>query len=395
MLTIKQPRIEHAGDNSRLLADIIEDGQTKAVWVEVKREYGKYLCHERADAFVIGLLHYAMSHNHSICSEAPVGEYLYYQLTNYLIDAISKGSPKMHAIKISARPDCSKLPCAHGVGTGISCGIDSLHVLAALENTTLEQHKITHLTFNNVGSHGEGERAKRLFQERKEMSETFCKEYGFEFVEINSNIMDVFPQNHFITHTFTSMFAVFSLQKLYSIYYYASGRPFSAFSLADTALDCSYYDLLLAEAFSTDNLKIYSEGGTLSRLEKTRKVVNYAPSYRYLNVCTSTSHNCGKCEKCIRTLLALDVLGCLEKYREVFDIDYYLSHKQDYLKTLCIKNAQHNGTYAELYPYLRHEIGILTRLRALPGIFFDWVNSRVRNPAIRQLGKSVIKLLRK
>lgn len=52
--------------------------------------------------------------------------------------------------------------------------------------------------------------------------------------------------------------------------------------------------------------------------------------------------NCGRCEKCTRTLLALDALGALDKYRDVFDVDYYLSHKQSYFKTLCIQRSLHN-----------------------------------------------------
>lgn len=369
MIQIGKPRLEKNREALiRLVSDIRVDNEVRTVWAEVDNKYAEYLCYERSDAFVIGLLHYAMRRNHDIVCEAPIGEYLYYQLTTYLIDAISKGSPHMHTIHIQADVDGEKLPCAGKVGTGISCGIDSLHVLACQSGTELRRHNVTHLAFNNVGSHGEGERAKHLFAERRKQAEQFCKEYGFELTEVNSNIMDEFEQNHFITHTFTSMFAVFCLQKLYSIYYYASGRQFADFSLKDTNLDCSYYDLLLAEALSTENMKIYSEGGTLSRLEKTRKVAEYAPSYKYLNVCTSTAINCSRCEKCTRTLLALDVLDKLDSYKDVFDIEYYRSHKQDYLKTLLVKRAVHNAVYTELYSYLKGQVAFITRIKAIPAI---------------------------
>lgn len=392
MLTIKQPRIERSERNVRMITDIIEDKCVKTVWIEVDNKYEPYLCTERADAFVIGLLHYAMSHNHDIICEVPMGEYLYYQITTYLIDTIAKGSPLMHNIRITADVDQSDLPCAGKVGTGISCGIDSLHVLAALSGSSLTHHKPTHLTFFNVGSHGEGERAKKLFAERKRRAECFCEDYGFELVEVNSNIMDVFPQVHVLTHTFTSMFAVFALQKLYSVYYYASGYPFSAFSLANTySADCAYYDLLLTGALSTDHLRIYSEGGNLSRLEKTRKVVTYPPSYKYLNVCVSTEKNCGRCEKCTRTLLALDVLGALDKYRDVFDVDYYLSHKQYYFKTLCIQRSSHNGNYTELYPYFKHQIHWQTKIKAIPRIIYGHLSSSI----LRSLLKKSVNLFRK
>lgn len=366
MLRIGKPRLEAgSAGKTRLVSDVSVDGEVRTVWAEVDDAYREYLCYERSDAFVIGLLHWAMRHGHDIVCEAPMGEYLYYQITTELVDAVSKGSPRMKAIRIESAVDTSELPCAGAVGTGISCGIDSLHVLACHTGTEMVHHNLTHLAFNNVGSHGEGERAKRLYAERRKIAESFCREYGFKLTEVNSNIMDAFEQNHFITHTFTSMFAVFVLQKLYSIYYYASGRTLASFSLSDTSRDCSYYDLLLAESFSTDHLRIYSEGGTLSRLEKTRVVVEYAPSHKYLNVCTDTSTNCSRCEKCTRTLLALDMLGRLDDYRAVFDVDYYRAHKSDYLVTLVAKKWEHNVVYEELYPYFRGQLTFWIYIRAM------------------------------
>lgn len=367
MIRIGAPRLETSGDELiRLVSDIWVDNEKRTVWAEVSVRYKDYLCYERSDAFVVGLLHYAMLHNHDIVCDAPMGEYLYYQITTFLVDAVSKGSPRMHSIRLDSPVDSKPLPCAGKVGTGISCGIDSLHVLACQSGTVLKRHNVTHLAFYNVGSHGEGERARQLFFERRRLVLDFCKEYGFELTEVNSNIMDEFEQNHYLTHTFTSMFAVFCLQKLYSIYYYASGRQISAFSLADTSRDCSYYDLLLADVFSTDTLKVYSEGGTSTRLEKTRKVAEYVPSYKYLNVCVSTLKNCGTCEKCVRTLLAIDSLGKLDCYKAVFDINYYRKNKEWYLISLLARMSTGNEIYKELYPYFKSEITIKTRVKAIP-----------------------------
>ena len=396
MLRIGKPRLEAgSAGKTRLVSDVSVDGEVRTVWAEVDDAYREYLCYERSDAFVIGLLHWAMRHGHDIVCEAPMGEYLYYQITTELVDAVSKGSPRMKAIRIEAAVDTSELPCAGAVGTGISCGIDSLHVLACHTGTAMVHHNLTHLAFNNVGSHGEGERARRLYAERRKIAESFCREYGFKLTEVNSNIMDAFEQNHFITHTFTSMFAVFVLQKLYSIYYYASGRTLASFSLSDTSRDCSYYDLLLAESFSTDHLRIYSEGGTLSRLEKTRVVVDYAPSHKYLNVCTDTSTNCSCCEKCTRTLLALDMLGRLDDYRAVFDVDYYRAHKSDYLVTLVAKKWEHNVVYEELYPYFRKQLTLGIYLRAVPSYMLYWSVRNIPDGKLRGVLKRIYHSLRK
>ncbi|MDH6342248.1 hypothetical protein M2480_001566 [Parabacteroides sp. PFB2-12] len=374
MIKIGKPRIEPNGNSlTRLVSDIFVDGEKKTVWAEVDNRYKDYLCDERSDAFVIGILHYAMKNNHDIICEAPMGESLYYQITTYLIDSFSKANPRMYAIRLEADVDEEELPCGSGVGTGISCGIDSLHVLASHTNTKMKKHNITHLTFFNVGSHGEGERATQLFEARKQQAKAFSQEYGFDFVEVNSNIMDMFQQEHFVTHTFTSMFAVFVLQKLYATYYYASSHSFFEFSVRNmSTISPGYGELLVLDMFSTENLRLYSEGGTLSRLEKTQEVSKYAPSYKYLNVCTMTATNCGRCEKCTRTLLALDILGRLDYYNAMFDIDYYKRHKQQYLKTLVAKCITHNDTYLEMYPYLKKQITLFTYISSIPVVFKEW-----------------------
>ena len=305
-----------------------------------------------------------MRNGHDITCKAPLGEELYYQITTYLIDAVYKGSDKLYKTHIIADVDNSKLESANAVGTGISCGIDSFHSIAAHTNTKFKNHNITHLAFNNVGSHGEGERAIQLYGERKKRAMKFAKENHFEFVESNSNIHDIIPQNHFLTHSYTSGFAIFALQKLYSIYYYASGNCILDFSLKDTYNNsCGQYDLLLLETFSTSTLKLFSEGSTLSRYEKTKQVVEYSPSYKYLNVCTETSENCGRCEKCTRTLLAIDALEKLDSYKEVFDIDYYKKNKQDYYSFLVYCYLIKKDYYSELYPLLKNKIKFTSKIR--------------------------------
>ena len=381
---------------TRLVSDGSVDGEVRTVWAEVDDAYKEYLCYERSDAFVIGLLHWAMRHGHDIVCEAPMGEYLYYQITTELVDAVSKGSPRMKAIRIEAAVDTSELPCAGAVGTGISCGIDSLHVLACHTGTAMVHHNLTHLAFNNVGSHGEGERAKRLYAERRRIVESFCREYGFKLTEVNSNIMDVFEQDHLLTNAYSSCFAIYCLQKLYSVYYYASGHSFLEFSLKDNDRRSSaYYDLLSLSCFSTEHMRIYSEGGTLSRLEKTRLVVDYAPSHKYLNVCTNTAVNCSRCEKCTRTLLALDMLGRLDDYRSVFDVDYYRAHKKDYLVTLVTKTWEHYSDHKELYPYFRGQLTLGIYLRAVPSYMVYWFVRNIPEGKLRGVLKRIYHSLKK
>ena len=366
MIIIKQPEVKIIDNKARLQSDIVIDGISKNIWFEVDEKYSQYLCFERADAFVIALLNYAMREGHDITCEAPMGEDLYYQITTQLIDAVYKGSKTLHNTQIFADVDSSVLPSAGAVGTGLSAGIDSFHAISQHSNSKFKNHNITHLAFNNVGSHGEGERAKRLYQGRLDLVTRFAKEYNYELVVSNSNLHDQIEQNHLLSHTYSSSFGVFCLQKLYSIYYYASSQSLLDFSLRNNEVKgTGFYDLLLLNSFSTNTLKILSEGDTLSRIEKTKRVAEYEPSYKYLNVCIPEVQNCGKCEKCVRTILGLYAIGKLDLYSSVFDVEYFKNKKQKYLEKLQLEQFKKHSEQKELYPYFKGQIKFTTKCKAI------------------------------
>ena len=56
MLVINQPYLEEKEGKTKLISDIDVDGTITSIYFEVENEYAKYLCYERGDAFLIGLL---------------------------------------------------------------------------------------------------------------------------------------------------------------------------------------------------------------------------------------------------------------------------------------------------------------------------------------------------
>lgn len=351
---------------SQLSCPVSINDKTKELWFKVHSEYADYLCDERADAQLIAVLHFAIKNGHDIKIEAPVSETLLFNIETYLIPALVENNPSFHRIKIQAPTDNTTLPNASAVGTGISCGVDSLHVLAEHTKSKYSNHNVTHLTFNNVGSHGIGEKARELYQKRLKRPREFANEYGFTFIESDSNLTEVIDQSHFKTHTYSSMFPIFCLQKLYSKYYYASsGYKFREFNLKDKPeSSCGAYELLSLQVFSTPQLHIYSEGMGLTRLDKLTSVVKYTPAKKYLNVCLVSENNCGVCEKCVRTLLGIDTTGQLNEFRNVFDIDHYTSNKKWYLQQLLYRVKDKKHDYFEMYPYFKNEITLFMHFKA-------------------------------
>lgn len=361
MIRIEKPFIEYGEDSAILNTYISIDDKREKLWFKVERKFGQYLCYERGDAYLVAILHYAMTHGHDIEMDVPVTEDLLYNLESYLIDGLVAYNPSFHRPKIKAEVVSGMLPNAGAVGTGISCGVDSLYSLAKEHDSLYPNHRITHLTFNNVGSHGEGEHARTLYYIRLQRPRKYAEEYGYEFVASDSNLMDVIKQSHFMTHTYSSMFPVLCLQKLYSVFYYASaGYRYGEFTLeTKKGFGPGSYEIWSLPAFSSRQLRIYSQGENMTRMQKLQKVVDYVPSYKYLNVCLMEGDNCGRCEKCVRTMTALDALGKLDLYKDVFDVNYYYGHKKWYLRQMLKQMAQGKHDYFEIYNYKRKDMTLV------------------------------------
>lgn len=339
MIHIGRPFIQQENNLVRLCSKVTIDEIDQVVFYEVDSKYKEFLCTERADCFIVALLHFAMSRGENIESDAPISEKLCQQLRNYLIPTLDKYIYD-NTIEIIAELDSNKLPQGTAVGTGLSSGVDSFHTIYTHNNLDISKYNITHLTFFNVGSHGDGIKSSKLYQERYERAKKLATLLDYELIGINSNIGDVACMNFVQTHTFRSFSAVLALQKFFCTYYYASGYPIEEFKISEKS--SAYYDLLTSKCLSTENIDFYSAGIEKSRLEKVEQISNYEPSYRYLNVCTREDVNCGVCEKCIRTQLELYSINKLELYNNVFDIQKFMIRLESHLGFMLVNQSIDN-----------------------------------------------------
>ena len=123
-LKIGKPYIKKAQGGTRLCSIISDNGNDYEMWFEVDDDYSEYLCYERADAFLIAILPYAMEKSLGIYVEGEVSEQLYYQINTLFIPSLSKFTPGYNKIKIDTRLNNLSFQSANGVGTGLSCGVD-------------------------------------------------------------------------------------------------------------------------------------------------------------------------------------------------------------------------------------------------------------------------------
>lgn len=369
IIHIGKPRLENSGDKARVVADITIDDQSHPLWFEVDQSYREYLCFERSDAFLLAMLYKAIHEGYDIVCEEVVTEDLLHNIEHVLIDGVVK------AVKGAYRPSViceTATALAQGayVGTGISCGVDSLHAVKDYLEPKYHSYKLDFLILYNVGAYWkEGSQFNwQLSQARK-----FSEEYGVKLIETSSNLHLEFPRDHLYAVKYSNGFAIFALQKLWRKYLYASdGYDFRDCLLSVHQIENSVWmDAIAGLAYTIPGLQVVSEALTETRFEKMRALIDFEPAQKYLDCCIlvgegseSGKPNCGRCGKCRRTLVNLDALGALEKFDRVFDIDYYKSHINEYYSWLLEQVWKPGGddmiyeAYEILYPRIPHELKV-------------------------------------
>lgn len=225
------------------------------------------------------------------------------------------------------------------------------------------------------------ERSRGVKNDVFERAVKVANELNLPVVKTDSNISEAFIQNHLLTHDYTSMFAVFCLQKLWKLYFYgSSGEDFSCFNLKDNSkFDSAHYELLSFHCFSTQNLMLQIDGGAQNRLEKIKDIVDNEIVQKNLHVCLTDSVNCSYCSKCRRTMLMLDAIGKLDLYKEVFDIEKYKKNKVKYLRWLYREHLVGDIMNEPTYQVFKNKIGISTKILCNIKYFLSKVSKVIKN----------------
>ena len=346
--------------------------ENSGLWFAVDENYGEYLCTETADAFVVAMLWYAMATGSDISSDAPVSENLLFSVNNYLVPALCTRKNGRRRISVSAPVSKMQFPNMNGVGTGMSCGIDSLYTLKRYSGSIADSRKLTHLTYFNMGAvfHPDSSkntiysipefyrRTDEISKEKIEQAAEVARIAGLPLVYVSSNLdSDYYRGAYGYTAVYRNCACVLALQKLFSMYYCSSaGWP----GFFDLSIDegSEHYEDLLCQCFSTENCRfVLSDYAT--RIEKTEYLADWDVAWHYLDVCFNFN-NCGHCAKCYRVLITLDILGCMDRFDGVFDIEEYKRNRMKaYAWLLYTKNKDakdDNAIFArDLYDYFEEK----------------------------------------
>ena len=294
---------------------------------------------DSCDAAVVALLVPAMAAGKEIEVTGTMSPRLHFDLHNTSIPVIERLLPFIGPTRVRARAWTEEhAPRGDAVLTGLSCGVDSFAAIRDLRDERLPVHdRVTHFVFNHIGSHGYGGdlegRVARRWQWVKETADA----YGVPVIRVAGNLPDFYPPEHdsplnfMATLTVRNASVALLLQARARRLLMASSNTWTYVRVAPSE-SMTDVDTVLLPALGTERVHLQSIGNSQSRVEKTRRISADPVVQTHLDVCIMEGGaNCSRCSKCLRTILTLELLGRLEEFASVFDLEEYERHRGRYV----------------------------------------------------------------
>ncbi|BEU01767.1 hypothetical protein OAG1_05670 [Agarivorans sp. OAG1] len=312
-------------------------GSHQQLWFEVDNLAQQELS-SSSDTALMALLLPAMLANENIHVKGSVSERLLFSLNGAYQTILTQTIPYLQRVNITAEHCNTQSSSATGVITGFSAGVDSFCTITDyFSDSPPKALKITHLLYNNVGSHGPGE--ERLFRERYQQLKETADTWQLPFITVNSNMNDFYGRSldFQLTHTLRNAAIPMLFQQFIGHFLYSSAYSYQDLFVGES-YDMAYSDAFSMPLLATESLQCHSVGSEHSRVEKTLRISSNPDSYKVLDVCVKGDRagNCSHCDKCLRTLLTLDLAGKLELYKDNFDLEVYQQHKQAFINEVLI-----------------------------------------------------------
>ena len=260
------------------------------------------------DPFVAPLLQLAMARHEGLRVEGRVSPRLLRSVPT-IMDIYQAWKPGLARVEVVA-PD-GAVPHAAGTACGLffSGGVDSFYSLLKNDEASRSDERITHLVLVfgfDVRLHN-----PTLFEQIAARAAEVAQRAAKQLVVVETNVR--------------------SLSDPIASWDLYHGGPMAGVGLAlggllhrvVVASSYAYQDLhpwgshpLLDSCWSNEGVEFVHDGCEATRLQKVRRISTSEIALASLRVCwenEDTQYNCGRCEKCVRTMLALHVAGALDR----------------------------------------------------------------------------------
>ena len=317
-----------------------------------------------ADWAVVGLLYPAMMRGANLRIEAGISRDLLFSLREDMQVLLRTWRGSLHKIDIVADAvDFTQAASSKRVATGFSGGIDTFATLAIYSGDEAP-YAITDLTLFDVGAFGKhkSEAQNEVIARSKSRLKDYALSTGRHWFCVDTNLNDFYVglrQAGFQrTHPLRNASAALALRSSIDVYNYSSSHTYYEVKTHD-AIDIGRMDPITLPLLSSEGLKFISSGASKSRFEKTALVSTFEESFDLLDVCSASAEkrlehvNCSVCEKCLRTLVTLDLLGKVDHYRASFDLDLYYAHREDAVRKILILAMYGSPSNRELRDHIR------------------------------------------
>jgi len=296
-------------------------GGTLSAPVEIDRapltlwyRYEGLIPEPRSESFLATLLLPAMARHLPIECEGPVSAALLRQLPT-IQDIYATWVPTLARVEIRApvRPTDAPGPGVAGFFTG---GVDSFH--------TLLSHRNEIRTLVHVPSFEAPLRSAPLRDEIATRLDAAAAAFSARLIRVETNLTA--PEVVCIIEParLSPTLWNFELTHGAALASIAHGLP-AAIGRVYIAASTTYDDLfpwgshpLLDPLWSSETLEVVHDGCAVSRIDKVRGLAGCDVALAALQVCAApdrTAYNCCRCEKCIRTMVALEIAGALSRCR--------------------------------------------------------------------------------
>jgi len=266
--------------------------------------------HVSADPFIAALLILSMRLGETLTVDAPASPRLLRALPK-IMAYYHNWDPKYKIIDVrtaKGRQESDSTSRANALF--FSGGVDSFYALTRLTEQTADRNHLSHLIF----VHGFDIRLNNnmLFEKSYAAVKDVASYYGKKLVLVSTNVREITDKYVSWYRCYGNGMASVALCGLFRNVYIASdvgpNERYLAFTSAHPDLD---------SLWSTDTTALIHYGEGISRVEKAKALANNPMAQKHLRVCMENrngAYNCGRCSKCVRTMLALYMVGALSNF---------------------------------------------------------------------------------
>jgi hypothetical protein len=379
-MIVHQPEIQKSNGEITIAARVeTQDkipGLPEVMWFTFPESCEPWIS-ERGDGFLASILVPAMYFQEKVEIRPIVSPRTAYNLDETMNALFHRSGGKLKPIELKfhdfSKPDSEKV--AGGVGTAFSGGVDSFFTLWSHlpQNQPIEDARLTHgifvQGFFDINFHHQAYYAHWL-----EIYSRLFEENHLKLLQVRTNVG--YFSHPWVDWAFGHIPSLIGISMIL-------GRLFRRFyipSSGERPHEQINYGTPTTQLLSTETLEAIYHAPRINRLEKTKTISQWDQARNLLRVCVDHKKdigitNCGKCEKCLRTIITLNILDLHQPFPS---LDYLLNLRT-WLRWLWV-NKNYHKDYIYLIEYAKKYrkwgIYFLLRLVYYPGILKMWLYNK-------------------